>query len=200
MVPVCLVQPRSQALSLGSPGTASHSPKAKGEILGTKLCILSTNESWEKRTILTENIIWRFVLRSSFLTADHSLAFWESILRTYLTKKCTACIIETSEIQQPLYNNYSMSPRWIWSDKITNERVARVRYNHFISSKGERNNCFRSRWAGACNSDTKPCHGIFTDWSIFSTPFLLWKKGSPVQWHSDVLWLVMALPRGSHSK
>ena len=22
------------------------------------------------------------------------------------------------------------------------------------------------------------CHGIFTDWSIFSTPFLLWKKGS----------------------
>ena len=22
--------------------------------------------------------------------------------------------------------NYSMSPRWIWSDKITNERVARV--------------------------------------------------------------------------
>jgi len=29
-----------------------------------------------------------------------------------------------------------MSPSWIWSDKITNERVARVGYNHFISSKG----------------------------------------------------------------
>ena len=41
-----------------------------------------------------------------------------------------------------LYNNYSMSPRWIWSDKITNERVARVGYNHFISNKGEWNNCF----------------------------------------------------------
>ena len=41
-----------------------------------------------------------------------------------------------------LYNNYSMSPSWIWSDKITNERVARVGYNHFISTKGEWNNCF----------------------------------------------------------
>ena len=39
-------------------------------------------------------------------------------------------------------NNYSMSPSWIWSDKITNERVARVAYNHFISNKGEWNNCF----------------------------------------------------------
>ena len=38
-----------------------------------------------------------------------------------------------------------MSPRWIWSDKITNERVARagnVGYNHFVSNKGEWNNCF----------------------------------------------------------
>ena len=41
-----------------------------------------------------------------------------------------------------LYNNYSMSPSWIWSDKITNERLARVGYNHFISNKGKRNNCF----------------------------------------------------------
>ena len=33
------------------------------------------------------------------------------------------------------------------------------------------------------------CHGIFTDWSIFSIPFLLWKKGSsgPVtQWRQLV--------------
>ena len=43
---------------------------------------------------------------------------------------------------QGLNNNYSMSPSWIWSDKITNERVARVGYNHFISNKGEWNNCF----------------------------------------------------------
>ena len=35
-----------------------------------------------------------------------------------------------------------MSPSWISSDKITNERVARVGYNHFISNKGEWNNCF----------------------------------------------------------
>jgi len=39
-------------------------------------------------------------------------------------------------------NNYSMSPSWIWSDKITNELVARVGYNHFISNKSEWNNCF----------------------------------------------------------
>ena len=41
-----------------------------------------------------------------------------------------------------LYNNYPMNPSWIWSDKITNERVARVGYYHFISNKGEWNNCF----------------------------------------------------------
>ena len=35
-----------------------------------------------------------------------------------------------------------MSPSWIWSDEITNERVARVGYNHFISNKGSWNNCF----------------------------------------------------------
>ena len=35
-----------------------------------------------------------------------------------------------------------MSPSWIWNDKITNERVARVGYNHFMSNKGEWNNCF----------------------------------------------------------
>ena len=41
-----------------------------------------------------------------------------------------------------LYNNYSMSPSWIWSDKITNSRYALVGYNHFISNKGKWNNCF----------------------------------------------------------
>ena len=41
-----------------------------------------------------------------------------------------------------IHNNYSMSPSWIWSDRITNERVARVGYNHFISNKGKWNNCF----------------------------------------------------------
>ena len=33
-----------------------------------------------------------------------------------------------------IYKNYSMSPRWIWSDKITNSRYALVGYNHFIST------------------------------------------------------------------
>ena len=38
-----------------------------------------------------------------------------------------------------LYNNYSMSPSWIGSDKITNERVARVGYNHNLSSTSGKN-------------------------------------------------------------
>ena len=37
--------------------------------------------------------------------------------------------------KRELYSNYSMSPHWIWNDKITNERVAQVVYNHFISNK-----------------------------------------------------------------
>jgi len=41
-----------------------------------------------------------------------------------------------------IFNNYSMSPSWIWSDKKANEHVARVGYNHFISNKGQWNNCF----------------------------------------------------------
>ena len=53
----------------------------------------------------------------------------------------------------------------------------------------------KSRWAGAWTPILSLCHGIFTDWSTFSTPFLLWKKGhsSPVtQWRQlvscDWLW------------
>ena len=45
-------------------------------------------------------------------------------------------------VYKKMYNNYSMSPSWIWSDKVTNERVARVGYNHFISNKSKWNNCF----------------------------------------------------------
>ena len=52
-------------------------------------------------------------------------------------------------------NNYSMSPRWIWSDKITKERVARVGYNHFISNKGEWNNCF-SKFSNMSNRVLPP--------------------------------------------
>ena len=50
--------------------------------------------------------------------------------------------IENYPIDIVTNNNYSMSPRWIWSDEITNERIAQVGYNHFISNKGEWNNCF----------------------------------------------------------
>ena len=54
----------------------------------------------------------------------------------------TSVTLSLSNTNWAIYNNYSMSPSWIWSDKITNERVARVGYNHFISNKGKWNNCF----------------------------------------------------------
>ena len=59
--------------------------------------------------------------------------------RSRLTNR-SAVLIECSTCE--LYNNYSMSPSRIWSDQIANERVVRVGYNHFISNKGEWNNCF----------------------------------------------------------
>ena len=64
-------------------------------------------------------------------------------VQNYLDPKLTRAI-KARALEQEMYNNYSMSPRWIWSDKITNECVARVGYNHFISNKvkGEWNNCF----------------------------------------------------------
>ena len=45
-------------------------------------------------------------------------------------------------IQFLINNNYSIRPCWIWSDNISHERVARVGSNHFLSNKGEWNNCF----------------------------------------------------------
>ena len=39
-----------------------------------------------------------------------------------------------------------MSPRWIWSDKITNERVARVCYNHFQTPRNNKS----TRPAASC--------------------------------------------------
>ena len=55
---------------------------------------------------------------------------------------CDTCeSIEKITEKWCINNNYSMSPSWIWSDKITNEGVARVGYNHFISNMDEWNTC-----------------------------------------------------------
>ena len=61
--------------------------------------------------------------------------------------------------------NYSMSPSWIWNDKITNERIARVGYNHFISNKGEWNNCF-SKFSNRVFAADFYLQN-FTKWKIF---------------------------------
>ena len=91
------------------------------------------------------------------------LPSWDPSLLSMSTKCCsetclqalTECgvtsqhwiILLVKSFSVGIYNNYSMSPSWIWNDKITNERVARVGYNHFISNKGEWNNFFST---GVC--------------------------------------------------
>ena len=57
-------------------------------------------------------------------------------------RPCWLSIISYPTQAPGINNNYSMSPSWIWSDKITNVHVARVGYNLFISNKGKWNNCF----------------------------------------------------------
>ena len=82
--------------------------------------------------------VWEVVKLQEF---DVAVALWKNWFSSKIDKhgfrddflRC---------VRPGLYNNCSMSPSWIWSDKITNERVARVGYNHFISNKGEWNNCF----------------------------------------------------------
>ena len=59
---------------------------------------------------------------------------------------CKSLEIQTYSITKPrahserkflwIYNNYSMSPSWIWSDKITNERVARVGFSYPTRANG----------------------------------------------------------------
>ena len=63
---------------------------------------------------------------------------------------------------------------------------------------------FRSRWAGACNSHTKPMTRYFYRLIYFSYTFSFVKerqfRSSDAVTSISVLWLVMALPRESHSK
>ena len=81
-----------------------------------------------------------FVLGHYLFLVGHNLA------RALLSENCSLLGTDNARAyflaKWRLFNNYSMSPRWIWRDKITNEPVARVGYNHFISNKGEWNNCF----------------------------------------------------------
>jgi len=50
--------------------------------------------------------------------------------RSFLAnQKARNAIVEAENL---LNNNYSMSPSWIWSDKITNKHVARVGYNTLV--------------------------------------------------------------------
>ena len=73
-----------------------------------------------------------------------SWIFWPFLYSTFNKRRletwsCVcgycACVLCFLLLWNILINNYSMSPSWIWSDKITT-------YNHFISNKGEWNNCF----------------------------------------------------------
>ena len=104
--------------------------------------------------VITSSSDWFTVLSVSvcdWLEVPSWLRFYDTQLKTALYLLSTVSKFSAPTIaflafwlakKLRLYNNYSMSPSWIWSDKITNERVARVGYNHFISNKGKWNNCF----------------------------------------------------------
>ena len=85
-------------------------------------------------------------LKYYYLYSQWDMTLWLTELESCLLNLNWHCIghplYYTFHKSSRIYNNYSMSLSWIWSDKITNERVARVGYNHFISNKGEWNNCF----------------------------------------------------------
>ena len=89
-------------------------------------------QCWASNAFLGDFQIWLFSAKS--LNEERLCWLFLPITREHSPM--------TSLLHYMTFNKYSMSPRWIWSDKITNERVARVGYNHFISNKGEWNNCF----------------------------------------------------------
>ena len=74
--------------------------------------------------------------------SDTTLRSWFQKIDTDSPINTTLVINNYSSSPNGLYNNYSIRHCWIWSDKVTDERVARVGYNRFLSNKGEWNNCF----------------------------------------------------------
>ena len=89
----------------------------------------------------TSSLFFAMTFRSSATSLDSLLLSLANLAKL----PCIAVMalwIFLRRVNAAIYNNYSMSPSWIWSDKMTNECVARVGYNHFISNRGEWNNCF----------------------------------------------------------
>ena len=144
----------------------------------------------------TENCLWSWTRQSTFITRAIS-AFWKThslklipnwtqnrmiTYTSFLTmfRKVIFCFIAY------IYNNYSMSPRRIWSDKITNERVARVGYNHFISNKGEWNNCLRVRSFGAIRVRISNPRSVCMDHGASKEPANPWPE-----WIRRFLWCTM---------
>ena len=83
-------------------------------------------------------------LQTVYMMPLYLFGVWQSRLQVIRLPRVHSIIKSSYDLNiiARLYNNYSISPSWIWSDKITNERVAWVGYDHFISNKGEWNNCF----------------------------------------------------------
>ena len=95
---------------------------------------------WCFSTFRTKNIHIYLVCCCQSTLATIDIPFRASITnRTRFVENISGVF---PRLERRIFNNYSMIPRWIWSDKITNERYALVGYNHFISNKGEWNNCF----------------------------------------------------------
>ena len=86
------------------------------------------------------------------------------------------------------------SAAWQQFIQSNNRPLSRSRHFGFETRLDGHENCQDGEWSLSGVDEQQHahpilslCHGIFTDWSIFSTPFLLWKKGSPVtQWRQLV--------------
>ena len=103
------------------------------ELGGVQFCLKSDAITWFKNG-QSKSPLRKFDLKSQ----DFRLNLHD----TKFTCHFITSILKLYNLIAWINNNYSMSPSWIWSDKITNSRYALVGYNHFISNKNEWNNCF----------------------------------------------------------
>ena len=135
-------------------------------------CLVTVGKSWHGNIAISQVKLWINV-EFSELGSSSSRMWWFNFLDVVQLSRCHLALI----------NGFSYT--FIHSEKVKEQ----VCFDFFFLSSST----IRNRSTGAYNSNTKPMSRHF--YSIFSTPFLLWKKGSsgPVtQWRQlvscDWLW------------
>ena len=113
------------------------------ESLTSKIIEPLTEKTWAQGCVIQQRQKWPRMNNKAIIEFGFR-RIWRIVQISASVNNTLLDLQNSSYPTQPhsIIANYSMSPSWVWSDKITNERVARVGYNHFISNKGEWNNCF----------------------------------------------------------